>query len=102
MTLFGERRRPHPALLAAGAVAVVVGVYLRHFGEEAVAADIETPTVALHGAADTAHDVVGFEHGGPPSHLAQLVGRGQARRAGADDYDIAGQIARLISHSELP
>jgi mannosyltransferase len=28
-TLFGERRRPHPALLAAGAVAIVVGVALR-------------------------------------------------------------------------
>ena len=35
-----------------------------HLGEEAVAADVEAPAVALDGAADPADDVVGLEHGG--------------------------------------
>ena len=46
MTLFGERRRPHPALLAAGAVAVVVGVYLRFWTPSALWLD-ETISVDI-------------------------------------------------------
>ena len=35
---------------------------LLHLGEEAVAADVEAPAVALDGAADAADHVVGLEH----------------------------------------
>ena len=36
---------------------------LLHLGEEAVAADVEAPAVALDGPADAADDVVGLEDG---------------------------------------
>ena len=66
---------------------------LGHLGEEAVAADVEAPAVALDGAADAADDVVGFEHGGvDDAGAAQLVGRGEPRRAGTDDDDL------VVSH----
>ena len=47
-----------------------------HLGEEAVAADVEAPAVALDGAADAADDVVGLEHRG---RLALLGEHGRRR-----------------------
>jgi len=40
------------------------GFDLLDLGEEAVAADVEAPAVALDGAADAADDVVGLKDGG--------------------------------------
>ena len=59
-----------------------------HLGEEAVAADVEAPAVALDGAGDAADDVVGLEDGGADVVLGELVGRGEAGRTGADDHDL--------------
>jgi hypothetical protein len=56
--------------------------------EEAMPANVETPSVTFDGTADPAHHVVGLEYldGGVP--LGQLVRRGQASRAGSDDYGV--------------
>ena len=60
-----------------------------HLGEEAVATDVEAPSVALDGAADSADDIVGFEDRdvGGVTGFHQLVRRGEAGRTGADDHD---------------
>ncbi len=59
-----------------------------HLGEEAVAADVEAPAVALRGAADAADHVVGLEDGRGDAVLVELEGGGEAGRAGADDHDL--------------
>ena len=60
---------------------------LGHLGEEAVAAEVEAPAVAHHGAADAADDVVGLEHQRVLPPFGQQVGRRQPAgpRAGDDD-----------------
>ena len=60
-----------------------------HLGEEAVAADVEAPAVALHRAADAAHDVVGLEHGGGDAGLGELLRGRETGRPGTDDDDAA-------------
>jgi hypothetical protein len=65
-------------------------------GEEAVAADVEAPSPALHGPADAADHVVGLEDGRPHPGLDQLVGGGQPGRPGPDDDD-GGRGGRVLS-----
>ena len=62
--------------------------HARHLGEEAVAADVEAPAVALDGAADPADDPVGLEHGGGDVVPGKLASGGEPRRACADDDDL--------------
>ena len=57
-------------------------------GEEAVAADVEAPAVALDGAGDAADHVVGLEDRGGDAVLVELEGGGEPGRAGADDHDL--------------
>ena len=65
---------------------------LLDLGEEAVAADVEAPAVALDGAADAADDGVGLEDRRRDAVAGgELVGRGQAGRPGADDDDVRGR-----------
>ena len=52
---------------------------LGDLGEEAVAADVEAPAVALDRPADAADDVVGLEDRAGLTLLAELVGGGEAR-----------------------
>mgnify|MGYP000641489755 CR=1 FL=1 len=66
------------------------GLDLGHLREEAVAADVEPPAVALDGAADAADDVVALEDGGGAPSFAELVGGREARRTGSDDDDPCG------------
>ena len=61
---------------------------LGDLGEEPVTADVEPPAVALHGSADSADDGVALEHHRGAIGLAELVGGGEARRAGSDHDDI--------------
>ena len=63
-----------------------------HLGEEAVAADVEAPPVALDGAADAADHVVGLEDGGGDAELVELEGGGEAGGTGADDDDVARHV----------
>jgi hypothetical protein len=60
---------------------------LGHLGEEAVAAEVEAPAVALHRAADPADRVGGLQDGRLRSGLPQADGGGEPGRAGADDDD---------------
>jgi hypothetical protein len=53
-----------------------------------VAADVEPPALALDGAADPADDVVGLQDGDGETSPGELVGGGEAGRAGADDDDV--------------
>ena len=65
------------------------GLDLFDLREEAVAADVEAPAVALDGAADAADDGVGLEDRRRDAVAGdQLVGRGQPGRPGADDDDV--------------
>src|SRR5581483_3784623 len=57
-------------------------------GEEAMAADVEPPTVALDGPADTADDVVGLEHRDRLADFGQRVCRGESGGSGADHHDV--------------
>ena len=59
-----------------------------HLGEEAVATDVEAPTVAFRGAADATDDRVALEHGRDHAPLGEHVGRGEPGGAGADDDDV--------------
>ena len=77
--------RQQEVLVAAGSRTTASSTSV-HLGEEAVAADVEAPAVALDGAADAADDRVGLEdRRRPRRRLHQLVGGGQAGGAGPDD-----------------
>ena len=56
-----------------------------HLGEEAVATDVEAPSVALHRSTDATDDVVCLEDDDGVAALDELIGRGQARGPCADD-----------------
>ena len=75
---------------------------LGHLGEEAVAADVEAPAVALDGAADAADDVSASSTVDVLAPLAQLVGGGQPGGAGADDDDVVrGRALVLVSRGRV-
>ena len=63
------------------------GLHLVDLGEEAMAAEVETPAVAYDGAADPADDVVGLQHQRLLPPFGQQVGRRQAAGTRADDDD---------------
>ena len=66
-----------------------------HLGEEAVAADVEAPAVALDGPADPPDHVVGFQDGGvDDAEAGELVRRCEPCRPGTDDDDL------LVIHGE--
>ena len=81
-----------------------------HLGEEAVAADVEAPAVALRGAADAADDGVGLEDGRRHPALGEHVRRGEPGGPGADDDDLVlravmgsyGRCARIQRSSAGP
>ena len=58
----------------------------RDLGEEAVAADVEAPTVPLHGAADASDHRVLLHHHHRVPRLGQQVGGGEPGRSTADDH----------------
>ena len=62
-----------------------------HLREEAVAADVEAPAVALGGAADPADDGVGLEHRRRDAPLRQHVRGSEPGRTGADHDDGGGR-----------
>ena len=66
--------------------------------EEAVAADVEAPPVALDGPADAPHHVVTFEDGRPLPAPGQLVGGRQPCGSSADDHDIVGWLGVGLGH----
>ena len=45
------------------------GLHYAHLGKEAVAADVETPPVALHGPADPPDHAIGLQHRRTPAAL---------------------------------
>ena len=79
--------RPHQEVVA-GQHLVPEPADARHLGEEAVAADVEAPAVALDRPADPADDPVGLEHRGGDVVAGELARRGEARRTRADDDDL--------------
>src|SRR5690606_18268839 len=79
--------RPHHEVLV-GQDLVPEVVDLLHLGEEAVAADVEAPAVALDGAADAPDDVVGLEDGRGDAELGELDRRRESGGAGSDDVDV--------------
>ena len=68
----------------------------RDLGEEAVPADVESPVADSRRTRNAAHDVVGLEDDRLVVTLAELVGRREAGRAGADHHGVCSLV--LLAH----
>jgi hypothetical protein len=60
-------------------------INLRRFGEEAVAAEVESVPVALDRLGQPADLVLGLEHDDVAARLSEKVARGQTRRSAAEN-----------------
>ncbi len=97
-TVFGEKRRPHPALVVAGAVAVVAGVVLRFYAPTALWLD---ETISVNIAKLPLHQIPGaLSHdGAPPLYYVLLHFWMEA--FGQGDFAVRA-LSGLISVVSLP
>src|SRR5262249_42329812 len=63
----------------------------RHFGEEAMTADVKTPPIAQHRAGEATDDIVCLEHGWAEPTFGQLGG-GRAPGRPAPDHNNAARV----------